>query len=63
METDQLTTIKGAQAVFAVAVMPDGAIVPIKTGEYDVGQADAIAGTLVLMASSIRNAARKRLLE
>lgn len=50
-------------AVFGVSIKTDGTIEQIKTGSFDAGQADDIAGQLILLAASIRATARRRLFE
>jgi hypothetical protein len=50
-------------AVFGVSVSSDGAIKTIRAGSFDAGEADEIARQLVLLASAIRSAARRRLFE
>lgn len=48
-------------AAFGVVLNTDGSLQPLKAGQLDAGRADEIASKLVLMASSIRNAARSAL--
>jgi hypothetical protein len=48
-------------AAFGVVLNADGTMQYLKAGEFDIGYADEIASRLILLASSIRNAARSAL--
>lgn len=48
-------------AAFGVVLNTDGTLQSLKAGQFDAGQADEIARHLILMASSIRIAARSKL--
>lgn len=50
-------------ATFGVSVREDGTVTAIRSGSFDAGQADEIAQQLVLMAASIRSAARARIIQ
>ncbi|TXH04694.1 MAG: hypothetical protein E6R09_02735 [Rhodocyclaceae bacterium] len=45
-------------AAFGVVLNADGSLQTLKAGQFDAGQADDIARNLILLASSIRCAAR-----
>lgn len=45
-------------AAFGVVLNADGSLQTLKVGQFDAGQADDIARNLILLASSIRCAAR-----
>lgn len=45
-------------ATFGVVLNADGSLQTLKAGQFDAGQADDIARNLILLASSIRCAAR-----
>lgn len=48
-------------AAFGVVLNADGSLQTLKAGQFDAGQADDIARNLILLASSIRSAARAAL--
>lgn len=48
-------------AAFGVVLNADGTLQTLSAGQFDAGRADEIARQLILMASSIRNAARSAL--
>lgn len=48
-------------AAFGVVLNTDGTLQTLSAGQFDAGRADEIARQLILMASSIRNAARSAL--
>lgn len=48
-------------ATFGVFLNADGSLQTFKAGQFDAGQADDIARNLILLASSIRCAARAAL--
>lgn len=59
--TASLTLNHEHAAAFGVVLNTDGSLQTLKAGQFDAGRADEIASQLILMASSIRNAARSAL--
>jgi len=56
--TATITLNQEQAAAFGVVLNADGSLQILKAGQFDAGQADGIARNLILLASSIRCAAR-----
>lgn len=56
--TASITLNQEQAAAYGVVLNADGSLHILKTGQFDAGQADDIARNLILLASSIRCAAR-----